>query len=464
MSRKGLGAITGVAKDQLLAAGRATRKSGLQRKLDRAVPKAKTDRTAAGGFDFGSLEAARQLKIHRAVGEALGIESPFFRSHDGRAAAHTVIGGETMINWSSYDYVGLNGHPRIAAAAQEAIDQFGTSVSASRVVSGERQVHRDLEKAIARFLGVEDAVVMVSGHATNVTTIGHMLTPKDLVLADAFIHNSVVEGVRLSGATRLTFRHNDLDHLEALLDRHRANHSRVLIAVEGLYSMDGDSPPLRPLVELKNRYDAWLLVDEAHALGVVGATGRGLAERDNVDPNAVEFWMGTLSKTLCSCGGFIAGSTALVEYLKATAPGFVFSVGLPAASAVAAKTAINILDEEPERVTELCRIGQRFLNGATAMGFDVGTSEGSAVIPIIVGDSILAAMVSHKLSKAGVNVQPIIFPAVPENAARLRFFITSNHTDDDVDQTLATLKECMDETLSAGEGLKQLAEGLSRQG
>jgi len=462
MKRRGIGGLRDAAKDQLLAAARASRAAVLERRFDRIVPHEREGRTAAGAFDFGSLDQMRQLKIQRAAAEILGIESPFFRSHEVRAADETVIGGRRFINFSSYDYCGLNGDPRVTAAAQEATARFGTSVSASRVVSGERPFHRDLEVAIARFLGVEDCVAMVSGHATNVTTIGHLLGPKDLVIADAFIHNSIVEGVRLSGAARLTFRHNDLEHLEELLAANRNGFERVLIAVEGLYSMDGDAPPLPQLLRLKSRYDAWLLVDEAHALGVVGETGRGLAERHGVDPNAVEIWMGTLSKTLSSCGGFIAGSAALVEYLKATAPGFVFSVGLPPASSAAALAALRILEEEPERVTKLAENGHRFLARAKEAGLDTGTSEGLAVIPVIIGDSILAAVVSHRLAEAGVNVQPIIYPAVPEKAARLRFFINSTHTPEQIDRTVELTAECLKRTLSDGEGLKQLADSLAR--
>ena len=461
MKKRSLTALSNAAKDHLLAAGRASRKASLAKKLDQLAP-AQSGQRPTSAFDFSTLEMARELRIQRAAADVLKIESPFFRSHEVRASNHTTIGGRSYINFSSYDYCGLNGHPRVAAAAKAAIDEFGTSVSASRVVSGERPIHRDLETAIARFLGVEDAVVMVSGHATNVTTIGHLLGPKDLVLADAFIHNSIVEGARLAGATRITFGHNDLDHLEELLSAKRHAFDRVLVAVEGLYSMDGDAPPLARLVRLKNRYESWLLVDEAHAFGVLGATGRGLAERDGVDPASVEIWMGTLSKTLSSCGGFIAGSSALVEYLKATAPGFVFSVGMPASAAAAALESLRVLEEEPERVAALAANGHRFLDRAQAAGLDVGTSEGLAVVPVIVGNSLLAAVVSHRLAEAGVNVQPIIYPAVPERAARLRYFITANHTDADIDRAVDLTAECLAGARAEGDFMKKLQDSLSR--
>ncbi|MEM7693759.1 MAG: aminotransferase class I/II-fold pyridoxal phosphate-dependent enzyme [Pseudomonadota bacterium] len=448
------------AKDKLLAAGRASRQARIEQKLSRTMP---AKRAGSGGkaFDFATLPGMRDIALQRTAADVLNIESPFFRPHDGRAAAHTIIRGREYINFSSYDYVGLNGDPRVSAAAQAATEAFGTSVSASRVVSGERPFHRALEEGIARFIGVEDAIVMVSGHATNVTTIGHLLTKDDVIICDSFAHNSITEGARLSGATRHAFNHNDLDHLERQLSTHRHKFKRALIAVEGLYSMDGDSPSLKRLVELKTAYDAWLLVDEAHGLGVVGKTGRGLAERDGVDPNAVELWMGTLSKTLASCGGFIAGSSALIEYLKATAPGFVFSVGLPPASSAAALAALEALDAEPERVTKLCQNGGRFLARAKAAGLDCGTSEGLAVVPVILGDSVVAAVVSHKLAEVGINVQPIIYPAVPEKAARLRFFINSTHTFDDIDAAVDRTAEVVHATLKEGDGLKILTARIS---
>jgi 8-amino-7-oxononanoate synthase len=455
MQRKVLAGLTGAARDKLLASARA------MRKLDKVRHGEREPRGAGrgpGSFDFATLSGYRQLMIHRAAADMLNIDSPFFRSHEVRASAHTVIGGKRYLNFASYDYCGLNGHPEVNAAAMAAIERFGTSVSASRIVSGERPVHQDLEKAIAGFLGVEDAVVMVSGHATNVTVIGHLLGPDDLILTDSLIHNSITEGARLSGANRLTFAHNDVDQLGALLADNRHRYERVLIAVEGLYSMDGDYPRLDQIIRMKDRHDAWLLVDEAHALGVLGATGHGIAEELGVDPRSVEIWMGTLSKTLSACGGFIAGSTALCEYLKATAPGFVFSVGMPAASAAAALACLRILEREPERVARLRENGQRFVERARARGLDTGTSSGFAIVPVITGDSILAGVLSHQLFVKGLNVLPIIYPAVPEKTARLRFFITSEHTASDIDEAVDLTADSMAEARAQGEGLARLAK------
>ena len=234
------------------------------------------------------------LKIQKAVGDIAGIENPFYRLHDGRAADTTSIDGRQVVNFSSYDYLGLNGHPSVVAAAKEAIDQFGTSVSASRLTAGERQVHRDLEAALARLHGVEDALRFVSGHATNVSVIGGLLGPEDLIVSDAVIHNSVIEGAKLSGAKRILCPHGDLEALERALRLNRARHRRALIVVEGLYSMDGDIPDLAALIKLKRRYDAWLMVDEAHSLGRAGrdrprhrrGAGRRSGRRRHLDGHA----------------------------------------------------------------------------------------------------------------------------------------------------------------------------------
>jgi len=452
---RGIGGLSGSDKDKLLAGVRATRKTVRERRPADAAPP-REGRRGRAAFDFAELPPVRQMRMQRAAADLLGIENPYFRAHEGIAGPRTVIGNREYLNFSSYDYLGLNGHPEVNAAAAAAIDRYGTSVSASRLVAGERPVHQDFERDIAEFLGVEDSIVMVSGHATNVTTIGHLMGPKDLILADGLIHNSVLEGARLSGATRRLFPHNDLDALEEILASQRDRAERVLIVVEGLYSMDGDLPDLPQLLAIKRRFDAWLMVDEAHSLGVLGAGGRGLAEHFDVDPNEVEIWMGTLSKTLCGCGGYIAGSSALVEYLKLSAPGFLYSVGMPGPIAAASLTCLKLLEREPERVARIRENGHRFVERARIRGLDVGDSAGYSVVPVIVGDSVNAALLSQRLHDRGVNALPIIFPAVAEKAARLRFFITAAHTAEDIDTAVDATAEALAEVRAAGSQLKKL--------
>ena len=232
------------------------------------------------------------------------------------------------MNFAWCDYLGLSGHPELIKAAKDAIDQFGTSISASRMVSGDTQLHRDLEREIAQTIGTDGALVFVSGHAANVSTIGTLMDDGDLIVHDEFVHNSAVVGMRLSGATTKTFRHNRLEALEAVLREERAKYRNALMVIEGLYSTEGDTPDLARIIELKERYGCWLMVDDAHGCGVLGRTGAGLAEHCGIPGNKVDIWMGTLSKAYASCGGYIAGNTELIDTLRYSAPGFVFSVGL----------------------------------------------------------------------------------------------------------------------------------------
>jgi 8-amino-7-oxononanoate synthase len=396
---------------------------------------------AQRSVDFTTLPEYEVLKLTRAVGSIAGIANPYYQLHDGRAGDTTSIAGRTVVNFCSYDYLGLNGHPHVTAAAKAAIDRFGTSVSASRLSAGERQVHRDLEAALARLHGTQDAVAFVSGHATNVSVIGELLGPQDLIVGDAVIHNSLMEGAKLSGAKRILCPHGDLDAIERALRLNRARYRRALIVVEGLYGMDGDVPDLVALIKVKQRYNAWLMVDEAHSTGVLGRTGRGLAEEQSVDPASVEIWMGTLSKTLASTGGYIAGSRALVDIIKYTTPGFVYSVGLAPPVAAAATAAIEVLEKEPWRVEALRRNGQTLLQGAKARGLDVGLSIGASVIPILIGNSPQTVVLAERLLARGYNVAPAIFPGVAENQARLRLFMTARHTEEQIEGVLDAIAE-----------------------
>ncbi len=384
----------------------------------------------------------KKLSVTRLAADKMGLDNPFFRVHQGVAAATTEIDGRGYVNFASYNYLGLAGHPRVNHAAEEAIAHYGTTVSASRLVAGERPIQQALEQALADNYGVEACLSFVSGHATNVSTLGYLFGPRDLIVHDALIHNSILEGARLSGAARRSFEHNDLDALDRLLSEMRGRYERVLIVVEGLYSMDGDTADLPRLVRIKKRHKALLMVDEAHSLGVLGETGRGLHEHHGVDGREVDIWMGTLSKTLASCGGFIAGSAALVELLRYGAPGFVYSVGISPPLTAAALEALRIMQEEPHRVQRLHERGQAFLKMAREAGLNTGLSEGYAITPVILGGSLKATRASQKLFEGGVNVQPIIYPAVEEKAARLRFFIGALHTEAQFRLAIDTLRRC----------------------
>jgi len=394
-------------------------------------------------YRFDQQPGYQQLQIIHKGGAKLGIGNPFFRIHDGIAGATTEIAGRQYTNYASYNYLGLSGDPRVSQAAKDAIDQYGTSVSASRLVSGERAVHRQLEAALADLYGVEDAIVMVSGHATNVTTIGYLFGANDLILHDELIHNSTLIGAQLSGARRLSFPHNDYTALDKLLSEQRRHYERVLIVLEGLYSMDGDYPDLPKFIDIKQKYRAFLMVDEAHSLGVLGANGLGIREHFNIDGKAVDIWMGTLSKSLAGCGGYIAGESALVEHLKFLSPGFLYSVGIPPQVAAPVLAALNILRQEPHRSQRLKCLSAYFLAKAKAAGINTGHSQGIAIIAAITGSSLSAARMSQALFDKGINVQPILYPAVPEKSARLRFFICCNHTEQQIDETIQAYRQQM---------------------
>ncbi|MFL5607735.1 MAG: aminotransferase class I/II-fold pyridoxal phosphate-dependent enzyme, partial [Gemmatimonadaceae bacterium] len=325
---------------------------------------------SADSTDVSQWTEYRSLRARLDALSDHGIASPFFHVHEGITGSSATIDGRRLINFANYNYLGLSGDADVTRAAQEAVATWGSSVSASRVVSGERPVHRELEREIARFIGVDEAIVYIGGVPANVSTISHLLGPEDVVLCDALVHNSAMQGAEFSGARRLVFPHNDWAALDGMLGRVRAQHRRALIVIEGVYSADGDIPDLARFVEVKSRHHAMLMVDEAHSLGVLGDHGRGIAEHAGVDPRRVDIWMGTLSKSLASCGGYIAGSSALVEYLKYTSPGFVFSVGMTPGNAAAALAALHKLEREPERVARLHDRASLFLSLCHEAGFN----------------------------------------------------------------------------------------------
>ncbi len=392
---------------------------------------------------FEDLPAYKRLEVQLKVGKATGVTQPFFMVHEGCAHATTVVDGRTLLNFSTYDYLGLNGDPRVNAAAVAAMERYGTSASASRLVAGERPVHRELEQALAAHYGTEDALVFVSGYATNVTVIATLFDRGDIIFEDALVHNSIVTGALNSGATRVAVPHNDVEALERLLKERRHRHRRALIVTEGVFSMDGNCARLKELIALKKRYGCFLMVDEAHALGVTGKTGRGSFEREGINPAQVDIWMGTLSKTLCTCGGYIAGAKALVMLLRYTAPAFVYSVGLSPALAAASLKALTLLHEETWRVHKLQENARYALDTARALGLNTGLAEGTSILPILVDSSLKAAFLSNLLMERGVCALPVIHPVVPEGEARLRLFLSAAHEKEHLMSALKTIADCL---------------------
>ncbi|WP_372885695.1 aminotransferase class I/II-fold pyridoxal phosphate-dependent enzyme [Shimia sp.] len=350
---------------------------------------------------------------------------------------------EGYLSMSHYDYLGLMHDPQTTEAAKQAIDRHGTGVGGSRLVGGERSAHRAFENAMAEFLGVGGVLTIISGYLTNFSLIGHVLGSKDLVIADELSHNSIIMGCKSGRFDFRTYPHNDLAELDRFLDAHRGDYARVLIATDGLFSMDGDLTDLPRLLDIKEKHDAWLLLDEAHSYGVLGQTGRGLCEHFDVDPKRVELTVGTLSKSFASSGGFIAAEAEVIEWLRFTLPGFVFSVGLPPATIASAHAALDKLCEEPWRVTRLRGNSQYFVKAAQAAGLNTGDAVGEAVVPILFETPAECIFVAEALMESGIYAPPVVHVDIPKDAPRIRFFISASHSTADLDRVIRRVSEAL---------------------
>ncbi|MFF0543651.1 type I polyketide synthase [Nocardia thailandica] len=392
-------------------------------------------------YRIADFAEVRALADRLAGAEALGLANPYFLVNDGITRDTVRIDGTEVVNFAGYNYLGLSGDAAVVTAVRDAVDRYGSSVSASRVLSGEKPVHGELEAELAALLGTEDAMALVGGHSTNVTIVGHLVGPQDLVIHDSLAHDSILQGCALSGATRRPFPHNDIAALDTLLAEMRHRYRRVLILIEGVYSQDGDIPDLPAVIAVKKKHRAMLMIDEAHSVGVLGATGGGIGEHFGVDRGDVELWSGTLSKALAGCGGYVAGSAELIRFLKYTTPGFVYSVGMTPMNAAASAAAIRRLRTDPALLARLRRNSALFLGLAREAGIDTGDSEGTPIVPCLVGDSMKTLRLSNALLRRGINVNPILYPAVPEDLARLRFFVTACHTEEQIRDTVKILAE-----------------------
>jgi 8-amino-7-oxononanoate synthase len=357
--------------------------------------------------------------------------NPFFLPTDSLREA-TEAQGHPFVSFANYDYLGLANHPLVTSAAHSAIDTLGIGALASRLVGGERSTHKAFEQELAAFLGVESVLTLVSGYLTNVTVISHIVGSHDAILMDELSHNSIVSGTKSAVAEKIVFRHNDLDHLDAILRDKRSSYKNVLIIVESLYSMDGDVVDLARLVELKERHNCWLLVDEAHSIGVLGQDGRGLCEFSGVDPNQIDLIIGTLSKTFASCGGFVAGKAGVMDWFRFTLPGFVYSVGLSPVITASAQAALHLMQRESWRVEKLRHNAELFVDLAREAGLNTGPAIGRGVVPIIFSTAEETFAAFQQLMNNGYYVPPIFQVGVPKDSPRLRFFISANHTEAEI--------------------------------
>ena len=377
--------------------------------------------------------------------EHAGVENPFLLANERVVGRVATVRGRETISFTSFDYLGLAGHPDVKRAAKEAIDRFGCSASASRMVGGNNTVLDALDVELAKFIGTERAVMFPCGYGTNASVFSHLFGAEDLILYDELAHNSIVQGAASSKAGKRSFRHNDPEQLDGLLRDLRSQYRRVVVAIEGVYSMDGDYPDLPRFLEVKRKHDALLYVDEAHSIGTMGPEGRGICDFFGVDAREGDLWMGTISKALGAQGGYLAGPERLIRYLGYTTPAFVFSTACSPANSAAALEAIHVIRREPWRLAVLRERSELFLKLAHDVGLDTGPSHDTPVIPVIVGSSARAMRVSQLLLERGINARPILYPAVRESAARVRFFLTCEHTEDQIVRTLETLAEVVAE-------------------
>ena len=388
---------------------------------------------------FADSEEYKAFRSRREALLAGGGEDPYFVSHSSPLRDTCIIDGREYIDFGNYNYAGMSGRPEVSEAAKKAIDQYGTSASGSRLLAGEKPVHGELERAIAEWKHAEAAVVCVGGHSTNVTFVGNFCGKNDLILYDALAHNSVAQGCRLSPAVTKSFPHSDTAALEAVLERERKYFEKVLIVIEGVYSMDGDIAPVPEFVRIKKKYGCFLMVDEAHSACVLGPTGAGVDEYFNLAPDDVDIKMGTLSKGLGTCGGYLAGKAELIEYLKYNLPGFVFSVGISPGLAAASLEAIRLLKADPTIMQRMASNIDFFASEAKKRGLNICMGGKSAILPVLIGRDEDAFLLSNEMQKRGVAVPPAVYPAVPRNKARLRFDVTSEHKPEQITYALDAL-------------------------
>jgi 8-amino-7-oxononanoate synthase len=372
-------------------------------------------------------------RIHSLKEHGLYFFEPVISEHDG---AWVVANGKRMLMLGSYEYLGLLGHPHLKQTAIAAIEKFGTGHHGVRLLAGTTTIHKTLEQRLAKFVHAEDAMVYSSGYVANLSTISALVGRGECVIGDQWNHASIADGCRASGAEFLEFRHNDMDSLVEKL--READGRRTLVVVDAVFSMDGDIIDLPAVVDICKQYNALLMVDEAHSLGVLGKTGHGVQEHFNLPPDAVVIKMGTLSKTLAGCGGYVAAKSEVITFLRHHARGYIFSGALPAGQTSVAIAALDVIEQEPELVERLWRNVWHFINGLKKLGFDTAKSV-TPIVPLMTRNDELTLEMTRLCRNDGLLVIPVAFPAVPLDAPRLRNCVSAIHTPEDIDFALETL-------------------------
>ena len=357
----------------------------------------------------------------------------YLKSIDGASGARVTIDGREMTMFASYNYLGLITHPKIKKAAIDAIEKYGTGAAGVRLLAGTTKIHEKLEATIAKFKGAEDAVTYSSGYVTNLAAITTLCQRGDLVVIDKLDHASIIDGCLLSGAHHKSFLHNNMESLERIL-ANSGSYVNKLIIVDAVYSMDGDVSNLPEISRLAKKYNAMVMVDEAHSIGVLGKTGHGIEEHFGLK-GVVDIHMGTLSKTIPSIGGYLAGDKDLINYLKHNSRPFIFSASLPPVAAATAIACLEVIEDEPERIVNLQKNIKQFKDGLNSMGYNTMNST-TSIVPILVGEEEDTLKLCKMVNDEGIFICPILFPAIPKGTNRLRSHVLTTHTSEDIDKAL----------------------------
>ena len=375
-----------------------------------------------------------QAMIER-VEQAKGLDLYYYNQPitELRGGARVLVRGREMGMFASYSYLGLIGHPRINKAAKDAIDKYGTGTHGVRSLAGTLELHTELEQTISDFKHAEAAITYTSGYVTNLTVVSTLVGRHDYVFSDKLNHASIVDGCMMSGAKFLRFKHNDLDDLQKRLEEAPASAAKLVIA-DAVFSMDGDVIDLPRMVDLCRKHHAWLMIDEAHSLGVLGRTGRGIEEHFGLG-DVVDIKMGTLSKTVPSVGGYVAGRKDMITYLRHASRAYIFSAALPPAQAAAANESFKIILDEPERIEKLRVNAEQFIKGLKGRGFDTLYTE-TAIVPVLCGDDMLAYAMTREVQNKDVFVLPVVSPAVEQGKARLRATVTAAHEPQEIEKAM----------------------------
>ncbi len=393
-------------------------------------------------YDPAQFPEYAQLRTQLEYLEQSSWGNPFFVDYDGPCGSELIRGDRQMINFAGTDYLGLSTEPAVVQAAKDALDRFGTALSSSRIAAGQRGLYRELEESLAAFLGTEAALVFPGTHATVDGILGRLFGPNDLIVYDAALSGSMAAGLASIACPCRPFAHGDLAAAEAILRAERSQFRRVLIVLEGLSALEGDLPDLPAAIALKQQYKAMLLVDQSHSLGTLGPSGRGIAEQQQADPAQVEIWTGTLGNALAGSGGYIAGSGALVQLLRHSAPGFVFDAGPSPADAAAALAAVQLVREDPTRVQQLRDRATWFAEQLSRYGLSV-RGHGTPIVSLVLGNSVFVLRLCQALAERNMVTQPILYPAVAEEESRLRLLLTAAHPQSQLAQAAEAIRDAV---------------------